>query len=83
MKYSNDTDLEITIRQLRYSIPNTTIEIPFYDSAYFPTDVHEKIKNSIVFFIIVYAVTVVTYFGAYFKNAIDSHASFTFSATHS
>jgi hypothetical protein len=58
IKYTNDTDLESIIRQR-----DTTISVPFYYTAYFPTHVYENIIYMIKFFFLLYTISAISYVG--------------------
>lgn len=74
VKYTDDTDLQNTIRQLRESVSNTTITVAWYDqSRLFPSHVYENMRNNIKYFLIVYAAAIITYLGPSVKSAMDPH----------
>jgi hypothetical protein len=76
VRYTDHTHLQNIIRQLKDSVANTTINVPYYYPAVFPTHVKDNIRNNIKLFFVVYVVTILTYVGASVKSTMDTHTEF-------
>jgi hypothetical protein len=83
VRYKDHTDLQNIIRQLKDSVGNTSINVPYYYAAVFPTHVHDNVRSNVKLFFVVYLVTILTYIGATVKSSMDSHTEFQYASVFS